>query len=292
MNILTFDIEEWFIEKQFDGARSEKYQEFDRYLNKILDLLDETKTRATFFCLGKIATDFPCVVKSISERGHEIGCHSNTHLWLTQMTPEQLRTDTHDAIAALQDVAGQKVVSYRAPAFSIGEQNKWALEILASEGIERDASIFPAKRDFGGFDSFPTASPTIISYNGVRLKEFPICLASLLGKQVAYSGGGYFRMFPYRLIRKLMKENEYVMTYFHIGDFLQNKGGLMSKSEYEEYFKEAGTLKNRLARYVKSNLGTSSAFDKMAHMVNSLDFMSLVDADEMHDWSDVQVINL
>jgi hypothetical protein len=66
----------------------------------------------------------------------------------------------------------------------------------------------------------------------------------------------------------------------------------MSKSEYEEYFKEAGTLKNRLARYVKSNLGTSSAFDKMAHMVNSLDFMSLVDADEMHDWSNVQVINL
>lgn len=292
MNILTFDIEEWFIEKQFDGARSEKYQEFDRYLNKILNLLDETKTRATFFCLGKIATDFPCVVKSISEHGHEIGCHSNTHLWLTQMTPEQLRADTHDAIAALQDVAGQKVVSYRAPAFSIGEQNKWALEILASEGIERDASIFPAKRDFGGFDSFPTASPTIISYNGVQIKEFPICLANLLGKQVAYSGGGYFRMFPYWLIRKLMKENEYVMTYFHIGDFLQNKGGLMSKSEYEEYFKEAGTLKNRLARYVKSNLGTSSAFDKMARMVNSLDFMSLVDADEMHDWSDVQVINL
>lgn len=292
MNILTFDIEEWFIEKQFDGARSEKYQEFDRYLNKILDLLDETKTRATFFCLGKIATNFPCVVKSISERGHEIGCHSNTHLWLTQMTPEQLRTDTHDAIAALQDVAGQKVVSYRAPAFSIGEQNKWALEILASEGIERDASIFPAKRDFGGFDSFPTASPTIISYNGVRLKEFPICLASLLGKQVAYSGGGYFRMFPYWLIRKLMKENEYVMTYFHIGDFLQNKGGLMSKSEYEEYFKEAGTLKNRLTRYVKSNLGTSSAFEKMERMVNSFDFKSLADADEMHNWSDVQVINL
>lgn len=292
MNILTFDIEEWFIEKQFDGARSEKYQEFDRYLNEILNLLDETKTRATFFCLGKIATDFPCVVKSISERGHEIGCHSNTHLWLTQMTPEQLRADTHNAIAALQDVAGQKVVSYRAPAFSIGEQNKWALEILALEGIERDASIFPAKRDFGGFDSFPTASPTIISYNGVRLKEFPICMAKLIGKQVAYSGGGYFRMFPYWLIRKLMKENEYVMTYFHIGDFLQNKGGLMSKSEYEEYFKEAGTLKNRLTRYVKSNLGTRSAFDKMERMVNSLNFTSLADADEMHVWSDVQVINL
>lgn len=292
MNILTFDIEEWFIEKQFDGARSEKYQEFDRYLNKILDLLDETRTRATFFCLGKIAADFPCVVKSISERGHEIGCHSNTHLWLTQMTLEQLRADTHDAIAALQDVAGQKVVSYRAPAFSIGEQNKWALEILASEGIERDASIFPAKRDFGGFDSFPTASPTIISYNGVQIKEFPICLASLLGKQVAYSGGGYFRMFPYWLIRKLMKENEYVMTYFHIGDFLQNKGGLMSKSEYEEYFKEAGTLKNRLTRYVKSNLGTRNSYAKMERLLKHDNFISINDADCIMSWSEASIVEI
>lgn len=99
-------------------------------------------------------------------------------------------------------------------------------------------------------------------------------------------------MFPYWLIRKLMKENEYVMTYFHIGDFLQNKGGLMSKSEYEEYFKEAGTLKNRLTRYVKSNIGTSSAFDKMERMINSFDFRSLADTDEMHNWSDVQVVNL
>lgn len=99
-------------------------------------------------------------------------------------------------------------------------------------------------------------------------------------------------MFPYWLIRKLMKENEYVMTYFHIGDFLQNKGGLMSKSEYEEYFKEAGTLKNRLTRYVKSNLGASSAFEKMERMVNSFDFKSLAYADEMHNRNDVQVINL
>ena len=95
---------------------------FDSYLNKILDILDENNQKATFFCVGRIAADFHYVIRKISERGHEIGCHSNEHLWLTQMTPKQLQEDTKEAIDALQDVSGQSVVSYRAPAFSIGEK--------------------------------------------------------------------------------------------------------------------------------------------------------------------------
>ena len=165
MNILTFDIEEWFLEKKNHGGREFRYQQFDNYLNRVLDLLDEVDTKATFFCLGKVASEFPEVIRRIAERGHEIGCHSNEHSWLNTLTPEELKSDTHDAIAALEDIIGEKVLSYRAPAFSIGEKNKWALEILAENGIIRDASIYPAVRDFGGFKSFSSKEPTIIEYN-------------------------------------------------------------------------------------------------------------------------------
>lgn len=292
MRILSFDIEEWYIEKKFNGGHHEKYQEYDRYLKSILDLLDETETTATFFCLGKIASEFPNVVKAIAERGHEIGCHSNEHLWLTKMTPEQLRQDTHDAVSALQDVSGQRVVSYRAPAFSIGQSNTWALDVLASEGIEQDASIFPAERDFGGFESFPTDSPVMIYHNGSKIKEFPICLTSLLGKEIAFSGGGYFRLFPYSFVKNRMKNSEYSMTYFHIGDLLHNKGGIMSRAEYETYFKESGTLMNRLVRYAKSNLGTKSAFDKMSRLIRGFYFSSLSEASENIDWKNIKIIEL
>ena len=284
MNILSFDIEEWYIEKKFSGGRQERYQEFDRYLKLILDTLDETNTKATFFCLGKMATDFPEVIKLIANKGHEIGCHSDEHLWLTKMTPEQVRKDTHDAITALEDVCGQKVKSYRAPAFSIGENNKWAIEILAGEGIERDASIFPAKRDFGGFSSFPTDSPVVISHNGCSLKEFPICLTQIMGKKIAYSGGGYFRFFPLRFIQNRIVESQYIMTYFHIGDLIYNEGKILSKYEYETYFKEPGTFKNRLIRYIKSNLGTKGAFEKMSKLIKNNDFISLEKADSLVEW--------
>ena len=289
MNILTFDVEEWYLEKELYGGRSEKYQEYDRYLKSIIELLEETDTKATFFCLGKIATEYPEVVKLISDKGHEIGCHSNTHAWLNKLTYNQVKEDTHAAISDLEDVSGSKVKSYRAPAFSICESNKWALEILASEGIERDASIFPAERDFGGFANCSIESPSIISYKGIEIKEFPIPLTTVLGRKVAYSGGGYFRIFPYYFIKNKMEASSYAMTYFHISDFSESKRNFKSKKEYEDYFKEPGTLKNRVVRYIKSNVGTKDAFTKVSKMIKSMDFCSLCEADNYLDWNNVDV---
>lgn len=292
MKILSFDIEEWFIEQNYHGGRTEKYLEFDRYLNSILDLLDETETKATFFCLGKVATNFPHIVKTIVHRGHEIGCHSNSHMWLTQMSPKQLKEDTHDAVAALQDICGHRVNSYRAPAFSIGLDNKWAIEVLASEGIEYDASIFPTRRDFGGFEEFSSDSPSIISYNGINLKEFPISLTQVLGYDIAYSGGGYFRLFPYSFIKNKLEMSEYSMTYFHIGDLINQSDKFMSRKEYEEYFKETGNFKNRVIRYIKANLGTGKAFSKLDKLVRDIQFVSLSHASEMINWDTVTRIEL
>lgn len=285
MNILTYDIEEWYIEKAYHGGRAERYGEFDRFLSRILDLLERQGIKATFFCVGKMATDFPEVVRTIAEKGHEVGCHSNTHQWLNKMTYEEALEDTRSAVDALEQCVGQKVVSYRAPAFSIGENNKWAFEVLAECGIERDASVFPAARDFGGFPQFKEHVPTLVEYQGITLKEFPIPTTMLLGKELAYSGGGYFRFFPLWFIKSRMKESIYNMCYFHIGDLLPGPKNVMTKKDYEDYFKESGTLINRYKRYVKASLGRHGIFEKMEKLVSSDIFIGLQEADTAIDWS-------
>ncbi|MBW9199775.1 DUF3473 domain-containing protein [Bacteroidales bacterium SW299] len=292
MHILSFDIEEWYIEKRLSGGRAEKYKEFDFYLNKILDILDTYQLKATFFCLGKIASDFPYVVRTIASRGHEIGCHSNEHIWLTRLSPKKLLADTKTAISALEDVCGQKVISYRAPAFSIGETNKWAIEILAECGIELDASVYPAARDFGGFSAFPAAIPCIIRYGSIQLKEFPIGLTTFFGKKIAYSGGGYFRFFPLFYTKHKIQQSEYSVSYFHIGDLMPHKGGMLSQNQYEYYFKEKGTLLNRCKRYIKSNLGTKYTFSKMTRLLNGNHFTNLRDANRQIDWNVTPIIDL
>lgn len=287
MNILTFDIEEWCRYK-----RHEKHVEFDHCLDIILDKLDERQMKATFFCLGKMGKSFPEVVRKIQARGHEIGCHSNVHIWLNKMTKAECREDTHCAVDSLEQCIGEKVKSYRAPAFSIGESNKWAFEILAENGIERDASIFPVNRDFGGFPNFGQKSPCIIDYNGIRLKEFPVCITKVMGKEIAYSGGGYFRFFPLSFVKTRMKKSQYAMCYFHIGDLILDSYGVMSKKAYEAYFKETGTLKARYTRYLKSNLGKKNAFEKMMNLMNSTDFVGLPEADSAIDWMNVPAVNI
>lgn len=277
MNILTFDIEEWSFEKEFHGGRNEKYAEFDRLLDHILERLSDKDIKATFFCLGKIAVDFPDVIRKIEAGGHEIGSHSHAHKWVNKMTPEEFREDTRQAVCALEDLTGKKVRSFRAPAFSIGESNKWAFEILSEFGIENDASIFPGVRDFGGFPNFAEQKPCIIECNGIRINEFPIPLYSLpvLNKQIAYSGGGYFRLLPLWFVKKRMESFPYNMCYFHIDDLLTEKTKLMSKNEFEAYFKESGSFKNRYMRYFKSNIGRGNAINNLDELIATFKFQAI-----------------
>ena len=284
MNILTFDIEEWALAKTLGYGTAEKYAEYDSYLEKILNVLDERGFKGTFFCTGMMATDFPQVVKLIYNRGHEVGCHSFKHAWLNKLTKKELSEDTHAALEALEQCIGQKVKSYRAPAFSIGKENKWAFEILIRNGITRDASIYPAERAFGGFAQFGQQMPTLVNCNNAIFKEFPVCMTSLLGHEMAYSGGGYFRFFPLRFIKKEMAKSDYAMTYFHIDDLVPESNGMMSKADFEKYYKIPGTLKNRCVRYAKSNLGKKGAFDKMMKLIATEDFVNIEQADKMIDW--------
>lgn len=82
------------------------------------------------------------------------------------------------------------------------------------------------------------------------------------------------------------------MAYFHIGDLIHNKGGIMSKKDYETYFREQGSFKNRLVRYAKSSIGTRNAFGKMSRLVTECDFISLEEADVIINWKGISQVTL
>ena len=69
-------------------------------------------------------------------------------------------------------------------------KNKWAFEVLHKLGIRKDSSIFPASRAHGGFPSYNCSKPSLISYNGHVLKEFPINTFNLFGNQSFFQVGG------------------------------------------------------------------------------------------------------
>ena len=269
MNILTFDIEEWYVYKLYAKGEQDYYIPIIDYcLEILLDFLDERNIKATFFCLGVIATSHPHIVKQIASRGHEIGCHSNRHNFIYSMTPKQFRQDTYEALDSLQNLLGEKIDKYRAPAFSINDDNIWALEILVENGIKYDCSIFPGKKQPGGKKALERNSPYIFSTASGDIYEFPLSYSELLMKRIIFSGGGYFRLLPYTLIRSLTEKQKYNMTYFHIRDFDSRQKRVISP------------------RYFQSYYGINGAYNKFRRYAKDFDFISLGAASEMIKWDE------
>jgi len=279
MNIMTFDIEEWW---HFDVYSTEdKWAHYkpriELYLPLVLDKLEEKGVKASFFCLGWIARTYPDIIKRISARGHEIACHTDMHLFVKDMRPEFFREDLHRALDSIENVTGAKVKSFRAPAFTITENVKWAFEVLAEQGIEYDCSIFPTSRSYGGFPSFGEGKPTLINYKGNTIKEFPINSGKLLGKYFVFSGGGYFRLFPYWLIKHLLKQSDYAITYLHMRDFDFDQPRF-------NYF--------NMERTFKSYYGLKNAYSKFLKLMNDFQWVNIEQADKMIDWNNVRKIDL
>lgn len=282
MNILTFDIEEWFHILDNDSTKTtNEWENFESRIHKnmerIFNILEKTNQKATFFCLGWIAEKYPEVIREILTNGHEIGSHSYYHQLVYEQRPQEFKNDTERSIKILEDLSGIKIKYYRAPGFSIKESNKWAFEILVNLGIEVDSSIFPAARAHGGFPSFNSCEPSIISYQGINLKELPISYKKIMGQSIIYSGGGYFRLFPYHLIKKWAQESNYIMTYFHPRDFDAEQPMIKDLS---------------MARKFKSYVGLKGATPKLEQWLTDFEFIDMRTANNSINWQEVKKVKL
>lgn len=225
MNILTFDIEDWFhlldIKNLSDPRVWEKLESrVERNTLYILDLLSKYNHKATFFVLGYIAENFPELIKEIAQRGHEIGTHSFNHPLLYNLSEKEFDYDLRCSIEVISDLVNTDVISYRAPGFSIRRSNISFLKVMREAGIRVDASIFPAKRAHGGIPGSTINVPTILNLeNGSSIVEMPMSPIDFLGQKLILTGGGYFRLTPTKIIENLAGRDSYTMWYFHPRDF-------------------------------------------------------------------------
>ena len=281
MNILTIDLEDWFhILDHPATERPEQWSGFESRLesnvDRLLDLLEEHQQQATWFCLGWIAKQYPAIVKKVAAK-HEIACHSDVHQLVYTQSPSAFKEDTLTVMKRLEDLCGKKMNAYRASGFSITEETSWAFDILKECGITVDCSVFPASRNHGGFQKFGTAQPCRISVGGTFLKEFPLNTVRLMGKEIVFSGGGYFRALPYAYIHSQMKKSEYVMTYFHPRDFDPQQPVLQTLP-----------FKRKLMSYV----GLKGALPKFKKLLSDHSFVDVRTAEQQVKWDHTPVVYL
>jgi polysaccharide deacetylase family protein (PEP-CTERM system associated) len=246
VNAMTCDVEDYFQVSAFAPfiARDSWHARECRVeanMERILALFGDAGIKATFFTLGWIAERYPQVVRAIVDNGHELASHGYSHLRASDQGRIEFSRDIRSAKRLLEDIGGQEVVGYRAPSFSIGEANLWALDALLEAGYRYSSSIYPISHDHYGMP----AAPRFAFYpNGPDgLLEVPITTVRLMQRNLPAGGGGYFRLLPYALSRWMMErvnkvDQESAIFYFHPWEMDPGQprpDGLSAKARFRHY---------------------------------------------------------
>lgn len=171
----------------------------ERNVDRMLSMLSDCNAQATFFTLGWVAERYPEMTKRIVANGHELASHGYGHQRASELTPAEFLEDISRAKKILEDLGGQPVIGYRAPSFSIGEKNLWALDTLGEAGYRYSSSIYPIRHDHYGMPGAPRFA--FRPDNAKSLIELPATTIRLFDRNLPAAGGGYFRLLPYPVSR-------------------------------------------------------------------------------------------
>ncbi len=113
----------------------------------LLDLYNKYNVKSTFFFTGYIAEKFPEIVKMILSEEHEVGCHGYTHFAdsaFDVLSYKQQVDHLKKSKDILEQISGQEVISFRAPALRVNKNTALA---LAETGFKIDSSVAPQRGD-------------------------------------------------------------------------------------------------------------------------------------------------
>jgi len=250
-NILTIDVEEWFHGNDFDLPRerwSSLESRVEEQTDRLLGLLADNGSTATFFILGCVAAAHPDLVRRVRAGGHEIASHSYYHDLVYELTPEGFETQLRDSARVLSELSGEPVVSFRAPSWSITERCPWALPALSRSGYRIDSSIFPLRTWMYGVKNARLDIHPI--HDG--LTEYPPAAVRLGGLTIPVAGGIFFRLLPYPLtaasLRRMNRKGRPAVVYMHPWELDADQPrvpGLPARQTWYHYW----GLRSALAKY-------------------------------------------
>ena len=213
MNVLGIDFEDWFhpelIQKYI--SKDKREPKVIQGIHKILDLLNEKNTKATFFVVGELLEFKPELIDSILENGHEIAFHTMYH---TRLNDFNSKEQFLEELKQFSELTNNKSKGFRAPTFSLDSSTSWAIEALEENEYTYDSSVVPAKSSMYGHPN-AEISPYKISSKSIenqdengKLMEYPLLVTKFLGKKIPAGGGFYLRTLPLRIIKNAIRDYE------------------------------------------------------------------------------------
>ncbi len=216
--VLSMDVEDWYHLNYYLGKADKSYSMLDGFSNYI-ELLNRHNIKTTFFILSELADISKEQIMYASSCGHEIACHGKTHVRPLDLSPQEFAHQISEAKAKLEDIVGKEVIGYRAPCFGIDNER---YKIVKNVGFKYSSSKMDVTGHplYGELDLNDFEQPVKGIYIKDGMTEFALSTQKLCMKNVAVSGGGWIRLFPWNfmmkpLMKKYLSNAESYVLYIH-----------------------------------------------------------------------------
>lgn len=254
--LLSFDVEEFDLPREHGGKISVK-EGVDVSmvgLKRILEVLEKTGVRATFFCTGNFAKEKPEMINEILRRGHEVGGHGVDHF-------RPKKSDVRESKKILEGVLGREIRGWRQP-----RMMKIDFFELKKQGFLYDSSVNPAFIP-GRYNNLKTPRKPFLEEAGVV--EIPTSVATKMRVPLFWLA---LHLFPFMVYQRLsvgaLRHDGYFATYFHPWEF----GAIRGFREVPRYIKvnSGEKLAERLEKLIlalKKEGGEFVTYGEFAEMV-------------------------
>ncbi len=216
--VLSIDVEDWYHLDYFNRNECDTNNSLLDGLDVYIELLESLSIPSSFFVLGEIADSRINFFKDLVKSGHDVGSHGWSHIRPMTLGIDEFRIELNRCRDIMKKINGERSFGYRAPCFSLDRER---LDIVRDSGFAYDSSRieFGNHPLYGSIDMHGYEKHSEAVYRNDDFLEFELTTLSVLRKNIPISGGGYLRIFPWFLMKKLvsqyLKTNNIYVLYIH-----------------------------------------------------------------------------
>ena len=269
VGVLTVVIEDYFQVGSFSSlipaAHWERFESrLKRSTGAVLQMLDDTGQRATFFTCGWIADHHADVLREVVAAGHEVACQGYFQHGVHDMPPAAFLEDLRRSKTAVEQATGRAVHGHRIGRHWLREADLWALELVREAGFTYDASVCPHGRAFAQRPEWQVVGRHTLKAG--TLTEVPVSSFALGPWRVPIAGGNWLRQAPDAPLRRAAANwqrtrAEPLVAYFHTWEFDAGQPRIAGASwlQRKRHYRNLAPMPERLRAWLSAYRFTSAA---------------------------------
>ena len=168
----------------------------NRYIYRILDILDRYNVNITFFVTGEFAAANPEMVREMAARGHELGNHTWSHPDMDTLKKDEIYSELTRTSDLLEALGGKPVTVFRPPYGHLSGQARSIVNALGMQAVRWTHESMDARKEGSEENSLKYSTKNMKGGSIILTHTSTACTLAVLDQILQFYQDNGFEVVP------------------------------------------------------------------------------------------------